>query len=144
MGKKFLTILPIITMFMSCHNSNWSSGELYPINSNGVCGYINSKGEMVIPPQFDDADYFYDDVALVYIDGGIGYINKEGTFVVEPKYYCGTFFSNGRAFVMKDDGTIVCIDKEGNTCFTLPYDCVSVQSFFEGRAQYATDRKSVV
>ena len=41
-------------------------------------GYINTKGEYVVEPKFDNANSFSDGIAWIKIDGKIGYINTKG------------------------------------------------------------------
>ena len=49
-------------------------------------GYIDETGEMVIPPQFDQADCFHGGVAPVKKDGKWGVINKNGKLIC-PYFY---------------------------------------------------------
>ena len=125
MAKSVRTItccLIVMLGFMSsCSNRSKYPDELTPVMYNGLCGYVDLKGDFVIEPQFEEGDFFYDDVAMVMNDGNVGYINKKGEYVIEPQYRCGTLFGNDRAFVMRDEGaTIECIDKKGNSRFPFP------------------------
>ncbi|MEQ1765164.1 MAG: WG repeat-containing protein [Pyrinomonadaceae bacterium] len=82
--------------------------ELFPVKVNGRFGYIDTKGRMVIRPQFDDAHRFQEGLAGVvmggekrtgrdgyafYLGGKFGYIDRTGKLVVP----LGTF-SFGRGF----------------------------------------------
>jgi hypothetical protein len=40
-------------------------------------GYINSKGEMIIDAEFDDAQPFHDGMARVQLQGKWGYISRQ-------------------------------------------------------------------
>ncbi|MFV0389207.1 MAG: WG repeat-containing protein [Pyrinomonadaceae bacterium] len=51
---------------------------------NDGVGFINTKGEMVIPPKFDHSNGFYDGVAVVVNGGKVGLINQKGEFVIPP------------------------------------------------------------
>jgi hypothetical protein len=65
-------------------------------------GYINTKGKMVIAPQFDFARDFYEGLAGVKIGGKWGYIDKAGKMVIAPQSGFGYAFSEGRARVYVD------------------------------------------
>ena len=97
-----------------------TSNSLIPVSSNGErWGYINHKGEYVINPQFDDADFFSDGLAKVRSDGKIGYINTKGEFIIPATYKDGTAFNNSLAFVVPEGGHPTCINKSGKTRFVL-------------------------
>lgn len=67
---------------------------------NGVYGYINKAGLVVIPPQFDNALEFSEGLAAVEVDGRLvmsgkvqkwmpgrcGYIDHSGKFVIQPQF----------------------------------------------------------
>ena len=69
----------------------------------GKWGYINKRGEFVIPPQFDSAASFKNGLAPVRIgdldSGKYGYINKRGEFVATPQFDFAIPFSEGLARV---------------------------------------------
>lgn len=44
-------------------------------------GYVDVNGECCIPSQFDEAEAFYNGLALVEQDGHIGLIDKTGQWV---------------------------------------------------------------
>ena len=50
-------------------------------------GYIDNRGDFVIPPKFKDAEIFSsDNLAPVKLSKAWGFINKEGELVIEDKY----------------------------------------------------------
>lgn len=82
--------------------------QLFPVKVNGKYGYIDTKGTMVIRPQFDSAHRFQEGLAgvvmggekrtgrdgyIFYLGGKFGYIDRKGKLVIP----LGTF-SFGRGF----------------------------------------------
>lgn len=66
----------------------YNDNELIAVPIGEKWGYINLKGEVVIPPQYDSATLFYDGIAEVRIDGKYGFINKKNEIVsplMEPQ-----------------------------------------------------------
>lgn len=85
------------------------------INKNQKRGYINTKGEIIIEPKFDDADPFSEGVAVVWNENGqFGLIDTEGNLIIPfGKYEEINDCSDGlvrvgngslQGFVSKDDG----------------------------------------
>ncbi|MDE7413676.1 MAG: WG repeat-containing protein [Muribaculaceae bacterium] len=75
-------------------------------------GYIDRTGEFVIPPAYDDARDFHEDLAVVKIDWARGYIDKEGLFVIPPRFEKAGPFIKGVAQVT-EDGEVRYVDREG-------------------------------
>lgn len=87
---------------------------------NGKYGFINSNGEYVVAPEFEDIEKFSDGIALVYINGLWGYIDEMGEYAIEPQFKHATSFSYGYAFARLtetsnsyDSGGYGLIDKTG-------------------------------
>ena len=76
--------------------------RLFPVIQNERWGYCDSTGSMRIPYQFDDAEYFSENLAVVELNGKKGYINKAGFMVVMPQFTEADPFSGGRAIVETD------------------------------------------
>lgn len=57
--------------------------ELIYAIKNNKCGFLNLKGEAVLPIKFDKIDKFKNGLAKIYLDGKCGVINTECEFV-EP------------------------------------------------------------
>lgn len=72
------------------------------------CGYINEKGDVVIPLEYETAMSFSEGLAAVTKRDKFGYINKENTVVIPFEYDAATVFVDGEAKVKKDGkwGTI--------------------------------------
>lgn len=86
--------------------------SLYLVSINGLYGYIDKTGKMVIDPQFEWAVEFSENLAAVRINGKYGFIDKSGKIVIQPKFDFVRSFSDGYAAV-EIDGRIKNIDKTG-------------------------------
>ena len=76
--------------------------NLAPVcDANKKWGYVNTEGEMVIKPQYDDAQSFSEGLAAVRMGDEYGYINHEGQYVINPQFYVADAFSCGYAQVKK-------------------------------------------
>jgi hypothetical protein len=138
-----MLIAGLLCFCVSCSgDSNQVDLKLIPVKSGGKWGYINRKGEYVINPQFQEADFFREGLARVRSsDGKIGFINSDGKYEIPAQYKSTTYFSNGLAFVVSECSYPVCIDKSGEIKFSLK-QVQSVFSFHEGLALiYTTERK---
>lgn len=80
---------------------------------NGMYGYADEKGDIVIKPQWDGATDFSEGLAAVKRDGKFGYINRSGVIVIEPQFDNALGFRNGHAQV-KINGQWHTIDVTGN------------------------------
>lgn len=70
------------------------------IMNNGKWGFANQKGEVIIQPQYEDANSFSMNLAPVKRSGFWGYISDNNDMVVEAKYNDARPFSEkGAAFV---------------------------------------------
>ena len=66
--------------------TNFSEG-LCAVIKDGKYGFIDTLGNIVIPFQFDAADNFYNQIAIVKVNGKYGAINNKGAFVIPATYY---------------------------------------------------------
>ncbi len=88
-------------------------------DKNDKYGFINSKGQWIIQPQFTNAEPFAEGLAAVEIDyGNWGFIDASGKVVIEPKYDRSASFINGFAFVERI-GKHMYINKEGEIVLAL-------------------------
>ena len=84
-------------------------------NDEKKYGFINTKGEIVIVPQFDGANDFSEGLAAIYKERRWGYIDTTGTIVIEPLFLFPGSFHNGLTIVLLADHGIhrYFIDKKG-------------------------------
>lgn len=104
-------------------------------------GAVNTKGEWVIEPQFDDLDRFENGLARATVGEYYGYIDAEGEWVIEPQFMNDNYyhFSEGLVGAETDD-KIGYIDAEGNwKIVLLGFEWANLGEFHEGIAQVSTD-----
>ena len=78
-------------------------------------GFINKKGKVVIPCQWDDSGIFSSGLAIVVNeDKKCGYIDKKGKIVIPCKWTEAENFSDEHAMVKDENGNVYTIDKSGN------------------------------
>lgn len=107
------------------------SEGLAQVMIDGKFGFINNRGEMVIPPRFDarrvgyvwegkfDTSRFSEGLACVSLGNLYGYVNRRGDFVIPPQFYRAQEFSEGLAWVVTSDrGRAGWIDKSGGWVVT--------------------------
>ena len=75
------------------------SENLASVSFDGKYGYINTDGDFVIEPQFEEAEDFKNGIARVRTNGKYGYINTNGKFVIEPQFDNVGDFRDGIAYV---------------------------------------------
>lgn len=98
-----------------------TKGYLYPAKKDGLWGYINTKGEWIIEPQYLYVLPFHDDVAQVATaETAFAYINTKGDILLEwssPEQV--GVFQNGKAikyFESADEKICISIiDLQGET-----------------------------
>lgn len=113
--------------------------NLHPIASNGLWGYGDTSGRVVVPPRFEQAFGFHEGLANVHLGGLYGYINERGVMVIEPHYDLPADFSEGLAGVGKEEqrGSVIStwygyINRAG--AMAIPRNYSFASEFHEGLA----------
>lgn len=96
-------------------------------------GYINNRGEIVIPFQhYKQAGDFNEGRAWICPDNKCGFINTKGTTVVNFQYNHLASYQDGFACVKKNE-KYGFIDKNGDVVIDFKFD--KIASFINGRAK---------
>jgi hypothetical protein len=108
------------------HREATSKGPL-PVLRGGKWGYIDRSGKLVIAPQFEAADFFYEGLAAVRVNQG-GFVDTAGKMTIPPKFSSIGRFSDGVAAVFIDGKTpqervYGYIDKRGELIMKCPFAC---------------------
>jgi hypothetical protein len=111
--------------------------NLYIIEKDGVYGFADKSGTLVIPPKYGLAKAFREGLAPVYISGKWGYIDSEGNMKIQPHFWDADNFSDGMAAVRLKGGWGY-VDREGNLVIQPRF--LQARRFSEGAAPVKSDK----
>jgi len=100
-------------MFDKAKPEGYNDG-LAAVVYEGKWGFINTKGEIVIPFEYEDVTSFSNGKAAVLMDGYWGYVDTAGEFVVLPEFeQAGAFYKlNGRPIALAKEGDMPPIEED--------------------------------
>lgn len=119
--------------------------DLYPFldESTGLYGYMNSKCETIIEPQFEGAgDFSYTDGFAIVSDENysMNYINEEGEYLLDGFRYENIGYPTAGLMTFTDETyTFGVIDLEGN--MILPQEYQSINVYMDGYMVVCKDGK---
>ena len=137
--KRYSLPVLLLVLIASCGKDNSGITEFFPVRVNSLYGFMDRTGKMIVTPQYSQAGFFVDGLALTGTTGERikwGYIDKSGKYFVYPAYTDASNFSEGIAFVVSENGEPQAIDKNGTVKFTVK-DAEQVQNFRDGLAAYS-------
>ncbi len=94
-----------------------------PVKRDGKWGYVDHRGKIIIQPQFQWAEFFYDERAAVQVDGKWGYIDPTGAMVIPPSFNTARNFSDGVAHVIAGTAPPDLVFEYINTAGDVVYRC---------------------
>ena len=100
-----------------------ASKVFFPFLKNGLYGFIDEDGKIMIEAQYEVAEPFAEGLSLVMKDGALGFLNKAGDLIIPFNYEDGEPYENGLAIVSKDDKYGM-IDRTENAVIPLKYELV--------------------
>lgn len=86
--------------------------DMYPVRIDGMWGYADPDGKILVNPVFDNAYDFADGMAPVCIDGRWGYIDENREIAIRPAFDGAMPFSEGLASVRIGDRWTI-VDRRG-------------------------------
>ncbi|MBL7871749.1 MAG: WG repeat-containing protein [Cyclobacteriaceae bacterium] len=89
-------------------------------------GYINTQGNYVIAPSFDEAGAFYQGIAVVRKGKKVGVINAKGEFIVPPLYEDAIYYAPEGKVSVKKAGKWGVIDQSGKIIIPIIHEFISV------------------
>lgn len=102
----------------------------------GQCGFLNARGEVSIPPEFQDVQSFSEGLAGAKKNGLWGFIDRSGQWKVAPAYGSVLPFSEGKASVQssKPPHLFGIIDSRGEV--VLKFKHQKIYSYSGGLARF--------
>ncbi len=115
------------------------SEGLKAVKQDGMWGFVNLDGELVIPYKYHYVRSFHNGLAMVKLSGKWGYIDWFGNELIPIEFDEVTSFRDSHAFVKKD-GRVGLLDVAGNVSydyerikeFTFPYIWLDSKPMFDG------------
>lgn len=104
---------------------------LMPAKKYSKWGFINKRGEWIIPNEYEEVYFFSEGLAAAKYFGNWGFIDRHGKWVIQPEFTDAKPFYEGLACVMKDNKWGY-INKKGAWHFEPKLSVVS--SFSDGKA----------
>lgn len=130
--------------------------RIYENEKGGKIGFANTKGEIVVKPQFDYAYPFSDGMAAFNIGGKPvvvhdamtipvgdrnGYVDCTGEIVIPPIYKYTGDFNNGKAIVKNREKEWLIIDKSGQTLSKISFPADYIRDIKDGMAGFRDNGK---
>lgn len=115
------------------------SEGLKAVEQDGMWGFVNLDGELVIPYKYHYVRSFHNGLAMVKLRGKWGYIDWFGNELIPLEFDEVASFRDSHAFVKKD-GRVGLLDVAGNVSydyerikeFTFPYIWLDSKPMFSG------------
>jgi hypothetical protein len=128
-----------ILMVQEIKTNGFSEGVV-PAKKNGKWGYLDSKGQFVIEPRFEEAHPVSEGHAAVRVGQKWGFIDHSGRVVITPRYDIGYdsrhhAFSEGLALVYFQNRCVY-VDKSGK--IVIRVECSDAEQFSGGIASVIT------
>jgi hypothetical protein len=120
----------ILVPYFFDNGPDYLEDGLFRFVENNRIGFANSKGQKIIPAQFDFASPFSEGLAAFNIggkmekwdqehstwNGGLwGFVNKRGQIVIKPQFANAYNFNEATCEVWTKDNKHILIDKKGRT-----------------------------
>ncbi|MES2688818.1 MAG: WG repeat-containing protein, partial [Bacteroidota bacterium] len=113
--------------------------HLFPIKIKDKWGYTNAAGKMVIAAQYDYAESFFEDRAVVALENQPCVINTSNKRIIDTGLYINiTRYSEGLAKVTDTKLKQSFIDVNGKKAFDLPANIYDARPFNNGLSSVAT------
>ncbi len=117
----------------------FTEGRAPTKTSDGLTGFIDKNGKLVVKPVYKSVGYFTEGLAWAKTpEGMVGFIDPSGSWVIKPVYVAAKDFGNGLARV-KSEGTDWMFVKADGTLAKFGHGADTVKDFSEGLARAKKD-----
>jgi len=100
------------------------SEGLQGIKLDGLFGFVDKKGRLIIANRYEAIGQFKEGLAPVKILGKWGFVNPADNIAINPSYESAQEFEQGIAFVRRN-GKMGVINKDDKTILALRYDSIA-------------------
>jgi hypothetical protein len=114
---------------------------LFPVVVGDRWGYVDASGNMVVNPQFEQAEFFSGGMANVRLAKKWGYVDTSGKLVINPQFEKAGTFVDGLALV-EFGGRAGFIGPDGLYVVNPQFDAAG--PFAEGRAAIASHASGAI
>ena len=140
MSRFITTVFLLVSVSMIVLGQDGGTRTLFSVSVNGVCGYMNKTGKIVIRPRFQLCSSFSEGLAAVTLKNDkLGFVDTTGKLVIKAKfnYIFNDAFSEGysRIAIGKQHGYV---DHSGKVKLFANYSYVD--TFSEGLALIERDK----
>lgn len=102
---------------------------LLPVKSDGMFGWMDQTGNIVVKPQYTNVGFFKEGLAWAEKNGKYGFVNKSNQVIVPFQFESVTDFEQGRSIVELNE-LYGCIDRTG--AYTVPPQFKDLGIYTEG------------
>jgi hypothetical protein len=122
------SVLIAIAIIVAC---NAKRLNLVHVEEIEQWGFMDERGNVVIPPKYSMVQDFSEGLAVVKVGKNYGYIDRSGKMAIPPRFGCANAFTEGVATIV-DHGRVGFIDKTGGLVIDCRY--YSARPFSDGLA----------
>lgn len=124
LGNEKALVPEDISAYPIYENLLYSQKEAFGLKKDGKYGFLDLKGNELIPFMYESAGSFSEGLAPVSIDGKFGYINLKNEIMIPFEYDNADLFKDEYAIVEKKGKSGV-IDKNGNIKIPIIHSSLS-------------------
>ena len=120
---------------------------LSPVQTTeGLFGFVNVKGEMVIEAKYTEAGRFHEDVhfAPVALNGKWGIVDRNGKEIIKPKYESILTIPNLALSIVTEKGKYGLINRTGKVIVKPSWSNIGIDHSFQLLARSTKDRLSML
>ena len=96
---------------------------LLNVKQNDKWGFINEKGDIILPMNYSSVSHFENGLSIVKIGEKKGAIDKTGKVIIQPKYD-EISIKSGNYFVTRLDGKYGAVERSGTVVVEPKYDLI--------------------